>query len=95
VTQTPLKTATLLPLAGSDALVAAASHIHDIARYAQKAEAFDTLSMLLKEIALLETDIARLRKSRSKSAAINEVALISKIHELKLLMTNIIARHAG
>lgn len=81
--------------ADARALVAASERMHKIMSYAQKAEAFDTIATMFKEIELLEKDVESLRRSRSKNAPLNQVALIAKIAELKLLIAGIIARHAG
>lgn len=57
---------------------------------AQKAERYDFVVKMLKEIELLEGDIGRQRRSRARMAALNTVALEAKIAEIKLLISAVI-----
>jgi hypothetical protein len=63
-----------------------------LVRHAQKAERYDTLVFMLKEIEILEGDVLRHRRSRSKMAAMTILALEAKITELRLLISTIIAK---
>lgn len=70
-------------------LISADPRVLALAENAKKAQAFDIMCALLKDIALLEGDLAATQKSRARSSGINAIAMAAKISELKSVVMRI------
>lgn len=66
---------------------------HELIAVARKAEAYDLAAAIWNQIILLQADLVRMSKSKSRNKAVATITMAAQIEELKRTLGTVLLKH--